>query len=326
MNKPIVNNELPTKTVENQVKGKVINSAKANKGLPTRRMDHVTAYLMILPAFALLLIFVIIPLFMALEKSFTNWTFYKEAEFVGLNNFRLVLTNELFRVSIINILRFVIIIVPTQIVVTFFFAHILKNLRGKYASIVKTSIYIPTVISGVVASVIFIFILDYRAGIMNEILKIFGINRVAFLTDPVLANVSIIIPTLWLGFGYSALVIYAGLINIPKEYYEAAQVDGANVFDQLIRITIPSMKNIFVLLCINMVTGTLQMFDLPFVMTGGGPMNKTLTPMIFLYNNFKAADKTMGLTLAGALLIMIVIALLNSVVFKIISSEKSMDA
>lgn len=288
-------------------------------------MDHITAYFMILPAFVLLLIFVIIPLFMALEKSFTNWTFYKDSEFIGFENYRLVLTNELFRVSILNILKFVIIIVPTQIVLAFFFAHIVKNLSGKYASIVKTTIYIPNVISGVIASVIFIFILDYRAGIMNELLKFFGIGRVAFLTDPLLATIAIVIPALWMGFGYTTLVMYAGLLNIPIVYYEAAEVDGAGAFAKLIKITLPSLKNIFVLISIQSTTATLQMFDLPFIITGGGPVNKTLTPMIFLYNNFKSADKTMGLTLAGALLMMLVIAALNGIIFNIISSEKSLD-
>jgi ABC-type sugar transport system permease subunit len=211
-------------------------------------------------------------------------------------------------------------------VVCFLFAHVLKNLNGGFSSIAKVSIYIPTVISGVVAAVIFIFILDYRAGILNEALKLFGMQKVAFLTDKTLSTLAIIIPSIWLGFGSNTLILYAGLLNIPKEYYEAAQVDGANAFVQLIKITIPSLKNIFVLNAIGLVTGTIQMFDLPFIMTGGGPLNRTLTPMIFLFNKFRDANVTMGFTLAGALLMMIVIGVVNSFVFNIITSEKSQDA
>jgi ABC-type sugar transport system permease subunit len=263
---------------------------------------------------------------MAVTKSFTNWNFYQPLKFVGFENFRQVITSDLFRISLLNVFKFVIIIVPIQMVVCFLFAHVLKNLNGGFSSIAKVSIYIPTVISGVVAAVIFIFILDYRAGILNEALKLFGMQKVAFLTDKTLSTLAIIIPSIWLGFGSNTLILYAGLLNIPKEYYEAAQVDGANAFVQLIKITIPSLKNIFVLNAIGLVTGTIQMFDLPFIMTGGGPLNRTLTPMIFLFNKFRDANVTMGFTLAGALLMMIVIGVVNSFVFNIITSEKSQDA
>ena len=132
---------------------------------PTRRMDHATAYLMILPSFAFLAVFVLVPLFMAVQKSFTDWNFYLESGFVGLRNFRLVLQNELFRASLVNGLKFVALIVPAQLVASFLFAHVLKGLSGGYGVFVKTAVYVPTVISGVIASTIFLFILNYRAGL-----------------------------------------------------------------------------------------------------------------------------------------------------------------
>ncbi len=290
-----------------------------------KRQDHVTAYLMVLPAVALLLIFVIAPLFMAVEKSFTDWNFYKSSVFVGLKNYRIILENEYFRAAVFNAFKFVLIIVPAQIVLSFLFAHVLAKMVRWAGTFTKMSIYVPTVIAGVVASVIFIFLLDYRAGLLQQIVMALGLPRQAFLADKKLATVSISVASIWLGFGYNALVMYAGLLDVPQEYYEAASIDGANGFVKMFRITIPCMKNIFVLLIIGLVTGTLQTFDLPYMMTNGGPESTTLTPMLYLYNNYRDLNKTMGYSIAGAILMMFLIAFINSFVFRIIRSEKVID-
>lgn len=293
----------------------------------TKKMDHRTAYLMIIPSILLLGVFVLLPLFLAFERSFYDWRFYKESTFIGFENFRMVLQNSLFQLSIKNILWFVAIIVPTQIVVTFLFAHALKGMTPKMGAFIKTAIYVPTVISGVVASVIFLFLFNYQGGILNWIVRQFGGKRIGFLAEPNLARWSVAITALWMGFGYNSLVMFSGLQNVPQSYYEAAEVDGAGKWVKLTRITIPSMKNVFILIIINLMTGTLQLFDLPYMMFNatGGPVNSCLTPMVYVYNNFKSADFSQGYTVAAALLLMIVIGCLNGIVFTIIGSEKAQD-
>lgn len=294
-----------------------------------KRSDHITAYLMILPSLVLLGIFVFTPLFMSFEKSLTNWKLYQESQFIGLENFRMVLGNSLFRKSLENILGFVLMIVPAQFILSFLFAHVLRGMNQRAGALIKTAIYIPTVISGVVASVIFLFIFHYQGGILNWIIRQLGYKRIGFLAEPSLSRLSIAVTAIWMGFGYNSLIMFAGLQNIPQSYYEAAEVDGANRFEQLLFITLPSMKNTFILILINLMTGTLQMFDLPYMMFGGsggaGPVNSTLTPMVFVYNNFKSADFSLGYTIAAALLLMIVIGALNSLVFTVIGSQKSQD-
>lgn len=290
-------------------------------------MDHWTAYLMILPSFLFLGIFVLVPLFMALSRSFTDWQFYAQSKYVGFSNFAMVLKNQLFHIAIKNILGFVAIIVPIQLVSSFLFAHVLRDMSPKISAYTKTAIYVPTVIAGVVASVIFLFIFNYQGGILNWFIRQLGGKRVPFLAEPTLAKWSVSIATLWMGFGYNSLIMYAGLQNIPQNYYEAAEVDGANAWDKLVRITIPAMRNIFILLLIGMMAGTLQMFDLPYLMMNGtgGPVNSTLTPMIYIYNNFKSPDYTMGYTVAAALLLMLIIGALNSIIFTLIGSQKAQD-
>ena len=150
-------------------------------------------------------------------------------------------------------------------------------------------------------------------------------DGISFATDGIWPYVIIILPLLWGGFGYNSLVMYAGLLNIPNAYYEAAEIDGANGWNKLWGITIPNMKNYFVLIIINLITGGLQMFELPLMMTSGGPLEKTLTPVLFIFWQKSNPSIPESAVVAGAILIMIPIAAINLIVFKLIRSEKSVD-
>jgi multiple sugar transport system permease protein len=190
---------------------------------------------------------------------------------------------------------------------------------------VKMLIYIPGTIAGIIAGIIFMFIFEFKGGLINQLVVAMGLERIAFKTNRFWAIFSIAVPTIWLGLGGGTILNFAGLINIPTEFYEAASIDGASGFHKLIYITIPQMRNIFVLQCIGMTTGTLQMFEIPMMMTGGAPRESTLTPMLYIYNGFRNAGGNMGDTISGALLMMIIIAIINSFVFTIIKSEKSIE-
>lgn len=289
------------------------------------KRDMKIAYLMLLPAVALLTVFVIIPLIVAFQKSFFDWNYYIDSVFVGIENYKIIIKTVYFQKAVGNALKFVVVLVPLMLIVAFLFAQVLKSVSTKLASWIKTAIYIPGIISGIASSVIFIFILDYKGGIINQILMKIGVGRVGFLNNPFWAFVAIILPTLWLSLGGNTILMYAGLMNVPQEYYEAASVDGAGAFKKMIFVTIPQMKNIFVLMCINLTAGTLQMFEIPYMLTGGGPSNATLTPMLYLYNNYRDLNKGMGYTISGAILMMAIIAMINSVVFLVIKSEKSLE-
>ncbi len=300
---------------------KVLN----NKVTNIDKRDMKMAYLMLLPAVAMLTIFVIIPLVIAFQKSFYDWNYYIDSIFVGLDNYRIIINTVYFQKAVINVLKFVITIVPLLLLLSFALAHVLKGLSAKMSNMIKTAIYIPGIISGIATSVIFIFILDYKGGVINQTLMQLGIGRIGFLNNPFWAYIAVILPTVWVGLGGNTILMYAALVNVPPEYYEAASVDGAGALKKMIYITLPQMKNIFVLMCISLTAGTLQMFDIPYMLTGGGPSNSTLTPMLYLYNNYRDASKGMGYTIAGAILMLIIIVMINSVVFAVIKSEKSVE-
>ena len=178
-------------------------SGKGRRGSPKytkmQKKDMWVAYLMLLPAVVLLGIFVVTPLIMALEKSFYEWNFYIDSVFVGFDNYRIILVNQSFQRAVLNAFKFVIILVPLQLIIQFAFASLLKNLSGKFANVVKTAVYVPSIISAIVAGIIFMFIFEYKGGLINQMLTGLGMDRIAFRNDGFWAMFSIVVPSIWLG-------------------------------------------------------------------------------------------------------------------------------
>lgn len=281
-----------------------------------------SAYLMIAPAFILLSIFVIWPLIWAIVRSFQE---YSTSNFVGLSNYLYIFQTDIFMRSIGNVLLLTLIITVLMTVLSFLFALALKSLANKFGGLAKIIMLIPFFISGIAASIIFTLITNYGGGLITSILVSMDMDPVSFQTDQVLAYVAIIIPSLWLGFGYNTLLMYSGLINIPSDYYSAAKIDGANWLQTTFRITMPAMKNTFVLIVVNLVTANMQMMEIPLIMTQGGPLNSTLTPVLYLYNSYRDPAMDINSTIAGALIVMIFIMTVNILVFKFIRSKRSED-
>lgn len=282
-------------------------------------------YGLIAPGFILLTIFVYIPFAIALYKSVTAYEYGNpNIDFVWFDNYVRILQDERFFKSLGNVVGMTLVYAAIMVVLSFGFANVIKKLSSKMANLTKILIYIPYLLSGVLLVIIFVFIFS-KNGLINGLLKNSGQDTISFENDYLWPYVIIILPMIWGGFGYNSLVMLAGLLNIPKDYYEAASVDGASRLQKLFKITIPSMKNYFVLIIINLITGGLQMFELPYMMTGEGLDNKTLTPVFFMFLQKQRPSVEEYEAMAGSILIMIPIALINMVVFKVIKSEKSMD-
>ena len=219
-------------------------------------------------------------------------------------------------------MEFASIITVSQIVISFLFANVLTRVKGRYGIFCRTIIYLPYLLSGIVVAVIFTLLTTYNGGVLNSIIESWGLNPVAWNNDRIFSPISIIIPTIWIGFGYTTLVLYAGLINIPREYYEAAAIDGAGFWQTLFRISIPSLKNYFVLLVVTGVVANLQMYEIPMIMTNGQPLNKTMTPVLYIMHNRANGNISDSEITAMAILVMIVILLINSIVFYLFKDKK----
>lgn len=295
---------------------------KKKKKKEFKYRDAKQGYLMVSIAVLLLLVFAYVPLVMALVRSVQD---YSTGEFVGFDNFDYILKTPSFIKSFKNVLLFTGIIVVAQMVLSFFFASVLKAINVKVANAIKVICYVPCLISGVVASIMYMFILNYGGGLITSILISLDKDPIAFTTQGYWPILCILLPTFWLGFGYNTLVMYAGLVNIPRTYYEVAEIDGANFWEKNRFVTIPYMKNIFILVLVNLITGTLQMMDIPYMITHGGPLEMTLTPSLYLFNSFRDTGRPQNVTIAGALLVMVLIVTVNIVAFRFIKSEKLED-
>jgi len=291
--------------------------------LNKKRQEAIIGLIMIAPALILLTIFVFVPLIMAVYRSFFDSNGFGTT-FVGLEYYIKTINNKDFIESILYVLAYAAIITVTQIVISFLFANILVRIKGKYGTFVRTIIYLPYLLSGVVVSVIFYLLTAYNGGVINQIIMDLGGEPIAFDASIPWASISIIIPTLWIGFGYTTLVMYAGLINIPKDYYEAAQMDGAGFWQQTFHVSIPCMKNYFVLLIVTSVVGNLQMYEIPLMMLGTGlAASKISTPVLYIMNQkAKGANISDSEITAMALIVMIIILIINSFVFYLFRDKK----
>lgn len=276
-----------------------------------------SAYLFILPMVVLLTIFVVIPLIYAIFVSFYEWNFYQDSVFIGIENFRRVIIDKKFWESLWVGFKFALYVVPTQFVLSFLFAHVVKKMKS-LGGFVKISIYIPYVVSGVAAALIFGFIYNYSGGLANAVVTGLGFKPIAWLQDIDIALASVAAPAVWLGFGFTTLLMLAGLNDIPSSYYEAADIDGANSIQKMFRITVPLMKNVFLFVLLTGIIGSIQQFDLPYTMTGGGPLNTTTTPNLFIYNHF-TTDPYLGYTISASLILFVVLGILSAIVFKVFS-------
>lgn len=288
------------------------------------RQDNAMAYTMLLPILVLLTIFVIIPFVYSLYVSFYNWSFYQDSAFVGFRNYYLVLTDHVFGKSVWIGLKFTLMVVPCTLILSFLFANLIKNIGPKMGSFVKTAIYIPTIISGIVASVIFVFIYDYTGGLANYLLGLFGVEPKAWLADVGSALPSIVAPAVWLGFGITSLIMLAGLYDIPESYYEAAELEGAGAFKKMWYITIPLMRNIVLYLLVTGFTANISQYELSLVMTGGGPLDATTTPNLYIFNHFRN-DVMVGNSIAASLLLFVVLGAISAIIFRVLNSEKAVD-
>lgn len=286
--------------------------------------DNKTAYWFLVPLVVLLGIFVIWPAIYAGFLSFQDWSFYKDPEFVGIRNYANVLKDPLFIATIGRGFLFVLMTVPPMLILAFLFASLVVAVSRRAASLLKVSIYIPTIISAVITSIIFVLIYNYSGGLLNAFLAVFGIEPIAWIGDPKWALLAVAVPAIWLGMGLTSLIMVAAMVDIPTEYYEAAAMEGANWGQKTAYITIPQMKNVMLYLLITGFVAAIQQFELPLVMTQGGPLDSTTLPNLFIFNHFRN-DVNVGYSIAAALLLFVVLGSISALVFKFVNSERLVD-
>jgi fructooligosaccharide transport system permease protein len=288
-----------------------------------RKRDIVSAYGFLAPALILAILFIVLPIILAFTYGFTDYYLLKpnDKEFIGLENFKRMMTDEVLIQSLKNTIKFVVFVVPLQLSMALGLALIVnKKIRG--VGFFRTAYFSPAVLSLVVISILWTVMLNPTSGLINELLENVGISKQPFLSSASQAMYTIIAISAWSGCGYQMMIFLAGLKNIDGSLYEAADIDGANAFQKFLFITIPSIKPILMFLVI---TTTIQAFKLivqPMVMTGGGPDYSTITILQYIYE-YGFRHRNIGYASAITLVFTIFLVGISIIIKKLFREEKA---
>lgn len=296
---------------------------RAEKGTKNKIQwkENIVAYTFLGPALLLLLLFLIIPAIMSVYYAFTDYYLLTPdmRKFVGLDNFINLFKDPIFLKSLVNTLKFVVWVIPLQIGAALGLA-LLLNKQRKANTFFKVAYFSPVVMSLVVISVLWLYLLNPNEGIINNLLTYFGISAQPFLTSPKQAMFTIVFVSAWQGAGFQMLIFLAGLQNIPGDVYEAAQLDGMNKWQRFIYITLPLLKPTSIFIFITTLIGAFKLLVQPMVMTQGGPVNSTMTVVYYIYQT-GFTDRMVGYASSIALLFGTIIGLVTLAQRKLVKEE-----
>jgi multiple sugar transport system permease protein len=282
-----------------------------------RRREELTAWLFISPIVLGILIFQLYPTLFSLYISFTQWNLLSwPPKWIGVANYvTLFTTDRFFAKTMANTATYAGWTVVAGLALGLFFAVLLnQEIRGKY--LYRAIYFVPVVAPTVAVALLWQILYDPNFGVFNGLLRMIGVHGPNWLGNTTWAMRSIIFEAIWAGLGFTILIFLAGLQGISQEYYEAAEIDGANAVQKFFFITMPLLSPTTFFLLVTGVIGSFQVFDIPFVMTGGGPANATQMVVMYLYNNAFTIQK-MGLASAVAFMVFVVIIILTFLNFRI---------
>ena len=233
-------------------------------------------------------------------------------------NYQRMLSDKVFIQSVTNTLTYLIVQVPIMLVLAVIFATLLNNKDLKFRGLFRTCIFLPCATGLVAYSMIFRTLFTYD-GMVNALLTNIGIlsEPINWMNDPFYAKVVIIVGLVWRWTGYNMIFYLSGMQSIDYSIYEAARIDGANQFRQLINITIPLLKPIILVTAIMSTNGTLQLFDESVNLTRGGPANMTITMSHYIYNTMFTKNPNFGYAAAMSFVILIMVAILSAIQTKV---------
>lgn len=251
------------------------------------------------------------PLLFAFVLMFHRWDMVTPMEFIGLKNFMRLVRDDLFFRALFNTGLFLTIHIPLQIVVALFFAELLNRpLKGR--GFFRAAYFMPVVVSGVVITILFQQLFAFDTGLINRMIRNLGGAPVPWLTSPALAMPSIALLATWKNVGLYIVLFLAGLQHIPKHLYEAAELDGANAWQRWWHVTLPMLNPTMVTVVVLSTIGGFSLFIEPYILTGGGPLNATLSAVLYIYNQafyFNHMGYAAALGFCFAIVIFIVVLL-----------------
>jgi lactose/L-arabinose transport system permease protein len=241
-------------------------------------------YLFISPFYILFLIFGVYPILFSFYLSFTEWKGLGPIKFVGVQNFELLFKDKVFWQSMTNGVILFFMYVPIMTFLALVLAVILNSKRVRGFRFFRTLLFIPYIMNVVAAGFTFRLLLNQKYGLVNALLEIFNIPPVPWLESVWGGRVSLSLLVIWAWLGYNMVIMLAGLQTIPSELTEAALIDGASPIQAFFYVTIPLMRPVILFSVVLSTIGSFNLFSEIYNLTGGGPINATLTPVLVIFN------------------------------------------
>lgn len=289
-----------------------------------RRQRTFWAYMFVGVPFLGLLLFFVGPIFFSLWVSLHDWnmiTPVTQMKWRGLDNYVYILTkDDVFRRALLNTFIFAVGGVSVNVVLGLGFA-LLLNQPIKAKALWRVLYFLPVMTAPLALGVLFGFLFNRNYGFVNSLLVSLGLPRQSFLSHPDQALMVIIFIAIYQFVGYYIVIYLAGLQGIPKDFYDAASIDGANSLQRLRYITLPLLKPVTLFVVVTNTIGALQVFDVVFATTGGGPANRTMTVVLYMYNTaFKFSR--MGRASAMAFVLFLIILAITLAQLRLLSERK----
>ena len=280
-----------------------------------RKSEVISGYLFILPSLVIFITFMIIPIFMGLYISLTDYDGFKTMNFVGLQNYAAMFKDSYFLVSFKNNIVYTLFTVPGTMILSLLLAvAVNKGIKG--SSVFKTVFFFPYITSMVAVGIIWTLLFNPTVGPINNFLKSIGIaNPPGWLLSTKSALPAVMIVTVWKWAGYYMIIFLAGLQGIPKQLYEASEVDGASGLTKFFHITLPLLSPTTFLILILLIINSFQVFDLINIMTEGGPGRAT---NVLVYRIYQEGFKYMhfGYASAEAYFLFAIILIITGIQFR----------
>lgn len=279
--------------------------------------SNFSAYAFMLPAAVIYLSVIVVPIFYSLYISLFKWNGVAEMEFVGLGNYLQLFTNDpVFLTALKNNLIWIVLTICITMTVALGFAVLLnKKFRGRTAF--RAIFYFPCVIAPIVVAIIWRWIYNPTIGFVNEFFELLGINfKQAWISDPNVSLYAVFVASLWQGIGQPMILFLAGLQSVPEEVLEAATIDGAGSVKKFFLVTVPLMKETFVMVIATLIIAAMKVYDVVQGLTGGGPNNSTQMLATYMYSQtFQYNNVGMGTAVACVMVFMMLIVIVPYVQF-----------
>jgi ABC-type sugar transport system permease subunit len=203
-------------------------------------------------------------------------------QYTGLSNYKVLFSDAIFWKSMLNTLIFLVIHIPLQIVFALTLAEVL-NQNIKFKAFFRGAFFLPVIVSGVVVTILWQQLYGFDTGLLNRLLVKIGLGKIGWLNDPIWAMPSIAVMATWKNVGLYVVLFLVGLQTVPTQYYEAAELEGATHLQKFFKITLPMINPTILMVVILSTIGGFSLFIEPYVMTGGGPLNSTISAVLYIY-------------------------------------------